>query len=190
MTRTTDFDRDEMIDKAMNVFWNKGYEGTSMRDLMESTGLQKGSIYNSFESKENLFLLCLERYASNSRSFHYKEGDPGMYLQNFFRRLVKEGVDKKFVKGCLVMNSCLEFSGDEKILSRKAKILFTATEKNLRNVAEAFFNSSKSTSEIKKIQVNLVAAAFSIREISKFKKDKDFLVQIANNVLKEFNLRI
>jgi TetR/AcrR family transcriptional repressor of nem operon len=190
MSRAIEFDKDEILDKAMNVFWNKGYESTSMKDLMDATGLLKGSIYNTFDSKENLFILCLEKYGRQSKSMHYKEGDPGEYLRSFFQRLVDQGVNKDFKKGCLIMNSCMEFAHDKSVLSKKAKTLFAATEKNFKNVLEILIFDLKRKKELETIQVALVTAAFSIREISKFKKDKVFLSEIANKALKEVNLSI
>lgn len=190
MSRTIDFDRDDTINKAMNVFWNKGYKSTSMKDLMDATGLLKGSIYNTFESKENLFALCLEKYGRESKLMHYREGDPSEYLRDFFKRLVAQGTKKDFKKGCLIMNSCMEFSHDNSILAKKAKMLFSATENNFKNVLEVLIKEPKRKKEIEAIQVALVTAAFSIREISKFKKDKIFLTTIANKALEEVNLSI
>lgn len=190
MSRNTEFDKEEVVGKAMEVFWNKGYENTSMRDLVEATGLLKGSIYNTFQSKENLFLLCLEKYGAHSRSFHFKEGEnPKTYLKKFFKRLVDEGVDKDFTKGCLIMNSCLEFMGKDNALGKKSSALFSAVELNLSNVASAISKEDDSIS-VDKVKTNLVSAAFSIREISKFRKDRKFLKQIANNALSEICIKI
>ena len=119
MTRKIDFDIDEVIKMAMDVFWVKGYENTSMKDLMEATGLLKGSLYNTFGSKEELYLKCLEQYGHNSQARFYNGQNPADYLKKFFQRLVNEGCEKSYIKGCLIMNSCLEFS-DKK--SEKNKI--------------------------------------------------------------------
>jgi TetR/AcrR family transcriptional repressor of nem operon len=190
MSRTIDLDKDEILDKAMNDFWNKVYESTSMKDLMDATGLLKGSLYNTFDSKENLFILCLEKYGRQSKSMHYRQGDPGEYLRSFFQRLVEQGINKDFKKGCLIMISCMEFAHDNSTLAKKAKILFASTEKNFKNVLEVLIEDPKRKKEIESIKVALVTAAFSIREISKFKKDKIFLTEIANKALKEVNLSI
>ncbi len=187
MSRTIDFNKEEIIDKAMQVFWEKGYDGTSLKDLQSATGLLKGSLYNTFKSKENLFLLCLNKYGQHSQGFHYKSGDPGEYLKSFFKRLVSEGIKEDFTKGCLIMNSCLEFSNDQGSLSQSSKALFDATEHNLKNVTTKIVADSK---EAKRIGAILISAAFSIREISKFRKDRAFLKQIANNALKEVELSI
>ena len=59
------FDEDEVLDAAMRVFWHKGYESTSLADLMEATGLHKGSLYQAFGDKHTLFIMALKRYIDN-----------------------------------------------------------------------------------------------------------------------------
>jgi TetR/AcrR family transcriptional regulator, transcriptional repressor for nem operon len=56
------FDDEAVLDQAMKVFWARGYEGTSVDDLVEATGLKRGSLYNAFGDKEQLFLRVLDRY--------------------------------------------------------------------------------------------------------------------------------
>ena len=189
MSRMIDFDIDEVIENAMDVFWCKGYENTSMKDLMDATGLLKGSIYNTFGSKEKLFLKCLQKYGERSHSRFYNGTEPVEYLKNFFKRLVSEGSKKNFVKGCLIMNSCLEFSETNDEKSDKSKKLFNATEENLKNVIKDILPQADKN-EIDVLTVHLITAAFSIREISKFRKDSQFLKQIANNALTELDISI
>ena len=62
MGRPREFDIDEATDQAMLAFWRGGYGGTSLSDLMAVTGLEKGSLYKAFGSKEKLFLAALDRY--------------------------------------------------------------------------------------------------------------------------------
>jgi AcrR family transcriptional regulator len=64
MGRPREFDVAEATDKAMLAFWRGGYGGTSLSDLMVATGLEKGSLYKAFGSKEELFLAALDRYLS------------------------------------------------------------------------------------------------------------------------------
>ena len=65
MARPTDFDRNTVIQKAQEVFWTKGYNGTSMQDLVDATQLNRSSIYNSFGSKHDLFQETLKDYAKD-----------------------------------------------------------------------------------------------------------------------------
>jgi TetR/AcrR family transcriptional repressor of nem operon len=60
------FNRNEVVDKAIGLFWQKGYSGSSMQQVVNATGLQPGSIYLAFGNKEGLFREALERYARQS----------------------------------------------------------------------------------------------------------------------------
>lgn len=59
------FDREEALEAAINVFWAKGYEGASMRDLTEAMGINSPSLYSVFGDKHNLYLEAIERYATS-----------------------------------------------------------------------------------------------------------------------------
>ncbi len=65
--RPRKFDEDQVLDAAMEAFWARGYEATSMADLMATTGLHKGSLYQAFGDKHALFLSALRRYLQNMR---------------------------------------------------------------------------------------------------------------------------
>jgi TetR/AcrR family transcriptional repressor of nem operon len=65
MGRPREFDIDQVTDQAMQAFWRGGYGGTSLSDLMAATGLEKGSLYKAFGSKEKLFLAALDRYLND-----------------------------------------------------------------------------------------------------------------------------
>lgn len=62
MARPREFDEDEVLMKAMVAFWQRGYEGCSVRDLLDATGLPRQSLYNTFGDKRGLFLRVLARY--------------------------------------------------------------------------------------------------------------------------------
>lgn len=67
MARTREFDLDEATERALHLFWSKGYEGTSLSDLTEAMGISRPSLYAAFGSKEALFQRALERYASTAK---------------------------------------------------------------------------------------------------------------------------
>src|SRR5215470_7162266 len=62
MARPRSFDPDDALARAMEAFWAKGYEGTSLADLVAATGLNKGSLYAAFGDKRRLYLAAIERY--------------------------------------------------------------------------------------------------------------------------------
>jgi len=66
VARTKEFDPDSALRAAMDLFWRKGYEATSMQDLVDGLGIGRGSIYATFGSKHELYLRALDRYAEQS----------------------------------------------------------------------------------------------------------------------------
>ena len=62
MARTKAFDHDFVVDKAIQVFWSKGYEATSIQDLVDAMGINRGSIYDTFGDKSGLFQTTITRY--------------------------------------------------------------------------------------------------------------------------------
>jgi AcrR family transcriptional regulator len=69
MGRARAFDADEALDRAMTVFWSKGYEGTSLADLTEAMGINRPSLYAAYGNKQELFRRALERYGDGPSSY-------------------------------------------------------------------------------------------------------------------------
>jgi AcrR family transcriptional regulator len=69
MGRARAFDADEALDRAVTVFWSKGYEGTSLSDLTEAMGINRPSLYAAYGNKEELFRKALERYGEGPSSY-------------------------------------------------------------------------------------------------------------------------
>ena len=63
MAGVKQFDRNDVLDHAMAVFWRNGYQATSIQDLVEATGINRGSLYTTFGDKRGLFLAVLDHYA-------------------------------------------------------------------------------------------------------------------------------
>ena len=113
MGRNYEFNREETLNRAMQVFWQKGYKATSMKDLIDEMGIQPGSIYNTFGDKHSLFIEALNHYGdvvtTNTLKLLEKEGSPLENLKSFFNEIVIRPADKK-CRGCLVVNSVVELS--------------------------------------------------------------------------------
>lgn len=113
MARPRQFDEDTVLDAAMAVFWDKGYEATSIVDLMAAMNLKKGSIYKAFTDKRTLFMTALNRYMER----HYAqfrdllEGheSPMIALEHVFAAIVDDHPDNK-VSGCFMVNAIVELA--------------------------------------------------------------------------------
>ena len=103
------FDLDEATDKAIRVFWKKGYEGTSMTDLIDGMGINKGSLYNAFGSKRALFDRALLRYDQQNRGVMLAElasfEDPVAAVTELFDRMIDAGCADPQNLGCFLINT-------------------------------------------------------------------------------------
>ncbi len=70
MARKKEFDPEERMEKARDLFWEKGYNATSMEDLVQTMGLNRGSIYDTYGDKHSLYLQCLGNYAAEKLKEH------------------------------------------------------------------------------------------------------------------------
>lgn len=112
--RPINYNADEVLEAAMGVFWRKGYETTSLSDLLAAMGLSRSSFYSAYGSKRQLFLNCLERY----QNLTAKELNERLALAGSGRAFINEtllwaidevveGIDPR---GCLIVNTASEFA--------------------------------------------------------------------------------
>ena len=114
MARPAQFDRDTILDKAMQAFWDQGYCATSMATLVETTELKPGSLYAAFESKLGLFLATLDHYGERSVKklrFRLSEAEsPLQAIDAYFDRLADDIEKPQGKTSCLLVNTVLELS--------------------------------------------------------------------------------
>uniref|UniRef100_UPI00404B8C4C TetR/AcrR family transcriptional regulator n=1 Tax=Flavobacterium sp. TaxID=239 RepID=UPI00404B8C4C len=127
MARTKKYREEEVIEKAMNVFWRNGYEATSMQMLEKEMGINKFSIYSSFGNKHGLFLECLKYYKAKTASMfeNFKNASNGVDdIKQFFYNSVSSNYKAEGQKGCLVTNTYNEFSNSEDELIKEQMSAF------------------------------------------------------------------
>lgn len=108
--RPRSFDEEQAIDSAMRVFWEKSYEGATMADLTEATGLNRSSIHAAFGSKEGLFLKVVERYWEGPMSHIPKAlAEPTLprVVEALIRGMVNFLSTPGNPKGCLAVHGAL-----------------------------------------------------------------------------------
>lgn len=112
MARSKSFDEDAVLDQAVQLFWERGYEGTSVADLEAHLGLGRQSLYNTFGDKQALFLKALDRYRHDvGEKAMATLNAPGAGLdaiRAFFRWSVEVLTASEPRRGCLVSNTILE----------------------------------------------------------------------------------
>lgn len=115
MARIREFDPLQALDKAMELFWRKGFSDTSIRDLVTHTGVAHAGLYSEFGGKESLFSAALQRYFDTVlmkliRGLETPEAGV-VDVKRFFERWATEVRKGTFRDGCFLCNSVIEFGG-------------------------------------------------------------------------------
>ena len=118
MPRPKEFNPDDALEKAMQVFWHKGYEATSMEDLLTAMDLNRGSLYDTFGDKRQLFLKVMDRYCTTfvgpKFSLLDQPGPALPTLRRFINGMIEGGLADPQRRGCFISNTVMELSPHEK----------------------------------------------------------------------------
>ncbi|MET3942534.1 TetR/AcrR family transcriptional repressor of nem operon [Paenibacillus sp. PvP094] len=114
MVRQREFDTDKVLDAAMRIFWDKGFEAASLTDLTSAMGIQRPSLYAAFGDKKELFETALRRYttlhAAQIRSRLQQEGSVKQAFRALFEHIGAEGDVSKPSHGCFCINTMVELA--------------------------------------------------------------------------------
>ena len=114
--RTREFDPSATLEKAMILFWKKGFEGASIRDLVEETGVSRFGLYAEWGDKRGLFLAALDRYRDSvvqGALCDLEAAGAGFdEIQTYFENLIAAAPRRTARRGCLMTNSAIEQSPD------------------------------------------------------------------------------
>lgn len=112
MGRQREFDEAKAIDGAVDCFWARGYEATSVRDLAEHMGIGGASLYNAYGGKRALFVAALARYAERSMRERIarleRDGRPKEAIRAFLAEIIERSLADRDRKGCMLVNSALD----------------------------------------------------------------------------------
>ncbi|MFE9394827.1 TetR/AcrR family transcriptional regulator [Streptomyces flavidovirens] len=127
MARTKEFDPDAALQAALELFWRRGYEATSMADLVDHLGIGRASIYATFGNKHELYLKALDRYADSRNPRLLGElSQPGPALpavRAVLRRFAAEAAsDKERLTGCFVTNTAAELAPHDDSAARRVEV--------------------------------------------------------------------
>ena len=122
MARPRQFDEKQVIENLMKVFWEKGYEATTMQDLVKSSGLLKGSLYGAFGDKQAIYLSALKHYNRTHIQAVIDmlngEGSARQKISRLFDNVIESTRRSLFAGGCMLCNASLEkASTDSKVKS-------------------------------------------------------------------------
>lgn len=142
--RPIEFDPDQVIASATAAFWSKGYEATSLKDLLDATGLSKSSLYHSFGGKQQLFGRCIAAYTDRMvAQLLVRLGGSSsamQFIHTLLTEIGSEGARDRRPIGCLVMNTASEFGQREPVfvqwvgssIARVRAVMLRAIEQSQR----------------------------------------------------------
>lgn len=135
MVGVRQFDEVTVLNAALEVFWRQGLHGTSMLDLAEATGVQRGSLYNAYGGKEELFLLTFDIYARNfldAASEALNTTDIERALHAVFTVAIRNMVAGSPARGCLTTKTAVELNSTEPLVRRRLRKLLSDFEDLIR----------------------------------------------------------
>ena len=122
MPKIEQFDKNVALDKAMNLFWHQGYKGTSLNDLTNELDIGKGSFYNTFKSKRELFEQCISIYMEFStgsiQAILETEKDVKKGLYNFLIFNLEYAANDPKHRGCFLTNICTELASSDEMIAQ------------------------------------------------------------------------
>ncbi len=188
MPRVKLFDENEVLNKATELFWKKGYHATSIQDLVSFLGINRGSLYDTYGGKKELFDKAFRLYRTNNSNgiTAFLEGQNE--VKKGFRKLFEIGINKsvsdKDQKGCFVVNTTTELlPGEEemlKIIQDNKKVfegIFYAfllkgqkngeipKGKNVKNISSLFYTFYNGLKVVAKVETNPKELMNSVDEI-------------------------
>lgn len=121
MARPREFDEVTALEAAIECFWQRGYEATSVRDLASKMGLSPPSLYNTYGDKHALFVQALERYLDHSTRARIerleKSLPPKQAIRRFIEEIIERSVNDRERRGCFLINSAVEVAPHDRELS-------------------------------------------------------------------------
>ena len=131
MARPREFDEGAVLDAAVSRFWSRGYEATSVRDLVENTGLTAASLYNAFGDKRTLYEKALEHYVESilaDRIRRFEALAPQAAIAAFFAEIVARSLADRERKGCMLVNAALDVAPHDPEFRRRVCEVFGEIE--------------------------------------------------------------
>jgi TetR/AcrR family transcriptional repressor of nem operon len=141
MARPREFDEAAAMDAAIDHFWHRGYEATSVRDLAACMGISGPSLYNSFGNKRELFARALERYLEQSARARIRRLQetlpPKQAARRFIEEVIERSLNDRGRRGCFLINSALEIAPHDKALGALIAARLGEIEQFFRKSIEA-----------------------------------------------------
>lgn len=189
MGRPKEFDREEVLQKALYTFWEKGYEATTLPDLLESMGINRSSFYNSFGDKQTLFREVMSLYyqqtAIKRLTILQKAKSAKQGLWDYFNHNIDVAVAEYNPGGCLLTNTATNLKTiDEQVtkhivqgVDRLEQALFNLLEKGQK------LGEIAPDKDIKAIARLMISVSYGLNIAARVHSDREMLIDIVKTAL-------
>lgn len=187
--RPLEFNPDIALGAAMQLFWRKGYESTSLQELITTMELSKSSFYQAFKSKHSLFQQCIQHYQkmlSSHMLTHLDEADSGKkHISSLFYKKADETQGVNARRGCMTMNTASEFAQTDPEISA----LISQSIESFVDVFELAIKQAQQEGDIsldkdaRSTAVYLVSSMSGLNTMIKSGADRESIKRIVNVIL-------
>ena len=185
MARNKEFSPDQVINKAMALFRLRGYEATSVDDLVKYVGIGRGSLYATFGNKHALYLAALDRYLQQNDPPTLPEVavDARAMVSAILQRQVDLAIEMVPLGGCLLVNSAAELAHDPEVAQR-VKANLTTAERMFCDLLSRDPSLNLSETECTDLARLFVTTIVGLRLTAKITPDRDVLLPAVNAALR------
>ena len=191
MARFKAFDEEQAIDSAVDCFWARGYEATSVRDLAEHMGIGGASLYNAYGDKRALFATALERYANRSmreriaRLEARHKPNPKQAIRAFLAEIIDRSLKDPDRKGCLLVNSALDAAPHDAEIGKAVAAYLEEIRAFFRRSIEAARAAGQVPRQIdaEAVSGHLLGVLLGIRVLARIKARRKLLESVARPAL-------
>ncbi|MDR2995778.1 MAG: TetR/AcrR family transcriptional regulator [Bacillus cereus] len=188
MGRKISFNKEHALNKAMHLFWEKGYDATYISDLIETMGISRSTLYDSFGDKDALFKLVLEHYknyGSRKRNLLFSGINTKASLKSFFYQHIEKCYSDEIPKGCMITNSSLLIGQIDPAIEEILINDFNELEKVFKQVIEEGKKKGEISQEVdtELVSYSLLSLNHSLNVMSKYKKEKNLAYHLVDKTI-------
>jgi TetR/AcrR family transcriptional repressor of nem operon len=190
MARPREFDPEVAVERALNLFWSKGYDATSLDDLCEVTGLSRSSFYAAFGSKRDLLLQTVSRYAElrtpDIASLLKQHQSVKCAFESLASQFIDQIVEGPGRRGCFLGNCAAELPRSDRLALKRVRDALELTEATFR---EALSRAKAEgglppDADVEALARFLTAGFQGLRLVGKVNPDREFLEDVAGTMLR------
>lgn len=189
MARPKEFEEKDVLEKAMLLFWQKGYYQASIQDLVDAMGINRASLYGAFTDKHNLYLSTLERYRQqdvNQLLQLFKRNLPArQFFEAVFDNVIVGLTDDPDRKGCFITNATLEMLPDDTAVQQLVSTNLNFLQEIFSEVINNGIHNNELTAQInaKEMANFLICQIYGMRMVGKAMPNLNMLNAIKKEAL-------